>query len=159
MDARSELNHTLLGSRFANHRLTWLRSLYWTNLPVPATSFLGRERDLAEVVSLLEADDSRLVTLVGPSGTGKTRLALQAAAEVAERFPDGVWWVPLAPVRDPTLVFSTVAAALELREEPGRELADTLADRLEVALAEMAAAQYPHRRLPRSSRRPRLPVG
>jgi hypothetical protein len=70
-----------------------LRSLYRTNLPVPATAFLGRERELAEVVALLRRDGVRLVTLTGPGGTGKTRLALQAAAEVADYHPEGVWWV------------------------------------------------------------------
>jgi class 3 adenylate cyclase len=86
-----------------------LRSLYRTNLPVPATPFLGREDELAEVLSLLSSEDTRLLTLTGPGGTGKTRLALQAAAEVSEAFPDGVWWVPLAPLSDPALVLETAA--------------------------------------------------
>ena len=64
-----------------------LKSLYRTNLPVPATTFLGRERELAELVALLEREDVRLVTLTGPGGTGKTRLALQACAEVADAVP------------------------------------------------------------------------
>ena len=76
-----------------------LKSLYRTNLPIPATPFLGREHELAEVRGLLE--DVRLLTLTGPGGTGKTRLGLQAAAEAAERYPDGLFWVPLAPLRDP----------------------------------------------------------
>jgi predicted ATPase/class 3 adenylate cyclase len=107
-----------------------LRSLYRTNLPVPATVFLGRERELAEVASLLDRDQVRLLTLSGPGGTGKTRLALQAAADAADRLPDGVWWVPLAPLRDPALVLSAVGQALEVKEEPGRELAETIAARL-----------------------------
>jgi predicted ATPase len=107
-----------------------LRSLYRTNLPVPATVFLGRERERAELVSLLARGDVRLLTLTGPGGTGKTRLALQAAADVAEEFPDGIWWVPLAPLRDPDLVPSAVAQALEVKEQPGQKLAETLADRL-----------------------------
>jgi class 3 adenylate cyclase len=74
-----------------------LRSLYRTNMPVPSTPFLGREPELAEVVRLLGREDLRLLTVTGPAGTGKTRLALQAAAEAADDFPDGVWWVPLAP--------------------------------------------------------------
>jgi hypothetical protein len=76
-----------------------LKSLHQTNLPIPATPFLGREKELPEVVGLL--DQTRLLTLTGPGGTGKTRLALQTAALAAEDYPDGVWWVPLAPIRDP----------------------------------------------------------
>jgi predicted ATPase/class 3 adenylate cyclase len=102
-----------------------LKSLYRTNLPVPATAFLGRERELAEVLSLLARDDSRLLTLTGPGGTGKTRLALQAAAEASDSFPDGVFWVPLAPVRDPALVLET--AALVVGSANG--LAEHVADR------------------------------
>ena len=64
-----------------------LKSLYRTNLPIPATPFLGREHELAEVCGLLE--DARLLTLTGPGGTGKTRLGLQAAAEAADRYPTG----------------------------------------------------------------------
>jgi predicted ATPase/class 3 adenylate cyclase len=86
-----------------------LKSLYRTNLPVPATPFLGRESELADVLSLLARKDTRLLTLTGPGGTGKTRLALQAAAEASEAFPDGIWWVPLAPLRDPKLVLDTAA--------------------------------------------------
>ena len=67
-----------------------LNTLYRTNLPVPATPFLGRERELAEVTELLSRENVRLLTLTGPAGTGKTRLALQAAAEAAEAFPDGI---------------------------------------------------------------------
>ena len=105
-----------------------LKSLYRTNLPVPATPFLGRERELHEVVELVSAVDTRLVTLTGPGGVGKTRLALQAVAEAAEVYPDGVWWVPLASLRDPGLVLSSVALALGVPEQPGRGLEETLAD-------------------------------
>jgi predicted ATPase/class 3 adenylate cyclase len=89
-----------------------LRSLYRTNLPVPATPFLGREEELAEVVELLGADDARLLTLTGPGGTGKTRLALQAAGLASDAYPDGVFWIPLAPLRDPTLVLATAGQTL-----------------------------------------------
>ena len=68
-------------------RFLELRSLYQTNLPVPTTAFLGREQELAEIGGLVAHDSARLVTLTGPGGTGKTRLAIQAAAEVAESFP------------------------------------------------------------------------
>ncbi len=100
-----------------------LKSLYRTNLPVPATTFLGREQELDEVAALLRQDDLRLLTLTGPGGTGKTRLAVQAAAEAAESFPDGIWWVPLASLRDADLLISSVAQALGVEEQPGRELA------------------------------------
>ena len=87
-----------------------LKSLYRTNLPVPATPFLGRGNELAEVLDLLE--DARLLTLIGPGGTGKTRLGLQAAADASDRYADGVFWVPLAPLRDPELVLETAGQAL-----------------------------------------------
>ncbi len=103
-----------------------LKSLYATNLPVPATAFLGREQELSEVVSLLTADGTRLLTLTGPGGTGKTRLALQAAAEAADGFPDGVFWIPLASLRDPSLLETTVAQALEVSEQPGVAIVKTI---------------------------------
>jgi predicted ATPase/class 3 adenylate cyclase/Tfp pilus assembly protein PilF len=93
-----------------------IRSLHRTNLPVPATPFLGREEELATVVGMLDEPGVRLVSLVGPGGTGKTRLALQASAEASDAYPDGVFWAPLAPLRDPALVLPTVAAALSVRE-------------------------------------------
>src|SRR5919108_375996 len=103
-----------------------LKSLYRTNLPVPSTPFLGREAELADVVRLLRRDDVRLLTLTGPGGTGKTRLALQAAAEAADDFPDGLWWISLAPLRDASLLLPAVAHALEVTEQPDRPLAETL---------------------------------
>jgi predicted ATPase/Tfp pilus assembly protein PilF len=99
-----------------------LRTLHQTNFPVPATPFLGRERELAEVVGLLRA--SRLLTLTGPGGTGKTRLAAQAAAEVAERFPGGVWWVSLAALRDHALVLDSIAQVLGGKGDVGEHIAD-----------------------------------
>lgn len=89
-----------------------LKTLYQTNLPVPATPFLGRERELGEVGDTLGRPDVRLLTLTGAGGSGKTRLALQAAAEAADDYPQGVWWVPLAPVREPNDVVVTAARAL-----------------------------------------------
>jgi predicted ATPase len=89
-----------------------LKTLYRTNLPVPATPFLGRDHELAEVRELLARDDARLLTLTGAGGSGKTRLALHAAGEVAEAYPDGVWWVPLAPLTDPADVGATAARVL-----------------------------------------------
>jgi predicted ATPase/class 3 adenylate cyclase len=98
------------------------------NLPVQLTSFVGRERELAELTPLLLA--SRLLTLTGPGGTGKTRLALSLAADVLERFADGVWLVELAPLADPTLVPHSVAATLGVREQPGQPILETLLDAL-----------------------------
>jgi predicted ATPase len=84
-----------------------LKSVDLTNLPVQPTPFVGRERELAEVIALL--DLHRIVTLTGPGGSGKTRLALQAAAESVEQYGDGVWFVSLGAVRDPRLIESTIA--------------------------------------------------
>jgi len=100
-----------------------LRTLRRSNLPVPATAFLGREREVREIGAML-ADGVRLLTLTGPGGTGKTRLAIQAAADAADRFPDGVWWVPLAPVRDPGLVVPAIAQALELNGELSEQIGE-----------------------------------
>jgi predicted ATPase/class 3 adenylate cyclase len=99
-----------------------LKSLYRTNLPIPATPFLGREHELAQVRGLLA--DARLLTLTGPGGTGKTRLGLQAAAEAAEGYPDGVFWVPLAPLSDPTLVLDSAGQALGAKDGLAEHVAD-----------------------------------
>jgi predicted ATPase len=89
-----------------------LKTLYRTNLPIPATPFLGREHELADLRELLARDEARLLTLTGAGGSGKTRLALQAAGAAAEAYPDGVWWVPLAPLADPADVVPAAARAL-----------------------------------------------
>jgi predicted ATPase/class 3 adenylate cyclase len=98
------------------------------NLPVELTSFVGRDREKAEIGKLLFT--GHLVTLMGPGGAGKTRLALQVAAEAMEAFPDGVWLVELAALSDPALVPQTVASALSVREQPGRSMTNTLRDAL-----------------------------
>jgi predicted ATPase/class 3 adenylate cyclase len=101
-----------------------LKSLHRTNLPVPATPFLGRERELDEVHELVSRADVRLLTLTGPGGTGKTRLALQAAATASERYPGGVFWVPLAPLRDPELVLDTARQAVGARNGLAEHIGD-----------------------------------
>lgn len=95
------------------------------NLPMQLTSFIGREREMAEVKRLLGS--TRLLTLTGMGGTGKTRLSLQAAADLLENYPDGVWFVEFATIDDASLVAETVAAALNVRQETERPLATTLA--------------------------------
>lgn len=96
------------------------------NLPRQLTSFVGRGRDMIEVRRLFVT--TPLLTLTGAGGSGKTRLALQVAAEVLEEFSGGAWFVELAPISDPALVSQSVAAALNVREQPGRPLLQTLSD-------------------------------
>jgi class 3 adenylate cyclase len=99
-----------------------------TNLPVQLTTFVGREQELADIIGLVER--SRLVTLTGPGGTGKTRLAVEAAGRLAERFLDGVHFVDLSPITDPGLVANAIASTLRLREEGGRAVARIVSDHL-----------------------------
>jgi predicted ATPase/class 3 adenylate cyclase len=94
------------------------------NLPTQLTSFIGREAELMEANRLLQT--TRLLTLTGPGGTGKTRLSLQLGADVADEFEDGVWFVPLEPVRDPSLVASRIASELGLVETAGRSAIELL---------------------------------
>ena len=95
-----------------------------TNLPAQLTSFIGRKKEIAAVKQLIA--NNRLTTLIGPGGTGKTRLSLEVGADLLNTFPDGVWFVELAPITDPALVPQATATALGLREEPGRPLIETL---------------------------------
>jgi predicted ATPase/class 3 adenylate cyclase len=94
------------------------------NLPQQVNAFLGRERELAEVKAMLQ--QSRLVTLLGMGGLGKTRLSLQVAAEMMADYPDGAWFLDLAPINDPTLMVGEAAQVLDVREEPGRPLLQTV---------------------------------
>ncbi|HET9539222.1 MAG TPA: adenylate/guanylate cyclase domain-containing protein [Candidatus Limnocylindria bacterium] len=97
------------------------------NLPTQLTTFLGRQHELADATALL--DQARLLTLTGPGGTGKTRLSLQLAANVTERFHDGVFFVPLGTIDEPGLVLPTIAQALGMAD-PGGGVLDHLADQL-----------------------------
>jgi predicted ATPase len=103
-----------------------LRSLASTpnNLPSQMTSFVGREREMTELKELLSR--SRLVTVLGVGGLGKTRVSLQVAADMLDAYKDGVWFVELAPLSDPRLVPQAVASALNVGEEPGRPLMEAL---------------------------------
>ncbi len=94
------------------------------NLPQQLTSFIGRERECAEVAEMLTT--ARLLTLLGMGGLGKTRLSLQIGADVMDLYPDGVWFIDLQAIRDGSLVASETARVLSVREEPGRPLLQTL---------------------------------
>ena len=110
-----------------------LKSLDWRphNLPAQPTPLIGREIEVAALRDLLAAPGTRLVTLTGAGGSGKTRLALQVAAEAQDAFPDGVWWAPLAGISDPALVPQAIAAPLGVREAAGEPLLETLAHHLQ----------------------------
>lgn len=97
------------------------------SLPARPNSFIGRTRELDDVRERLRTGDAPCLTLTGPPGTGKTRLAVEAAAGLTEEFPDGVVFVELAPLRDPALVVTTIAGALGVREDPERPLAEIVA--------------------------------
>ncbi|HEX3266529.1 MAG TPA: tetratricopeptide repeat protein [Gaiellaceae bacterium] len=118
-----------------------LKSVDQTNLPVQPTPFVGRERELGEVLALL--DVHRIVTLTGPGGSGKTRLALQAAAESVDQYGDGVWFVSLAAVRDPQLIEPTIARVVggpdDLHEFLAGKRTLLVLDNLEQLLPDAAA--------------------
>ncbi len=101
------------------------------NLPTQPTSFIGREKEVAAVAQLLCREDVHLVTLTGPGGTGKTRLALQVAAELSDLFADGIYFVDLAPVSDPALIIAAIAQSLSIREVSGQPLVEHLKDALQ----------------------------
>ena len=98
-----------------------LKSLNNSNLPLPAEPLIGRKKELADVLRQLR-DGVRLVTVTGPGGSGKTRFALEVAAELVEHFRDGVWWVGLAPVRDARLVVPTIATVVGAKRALAPEL-------------------------------------
>jgi predicted ATPase/DNA-binding SARP family transcriptional activator len=118
--ALQSLNHSILNqdeALAAPRRVAPLRSLKATNLPAQSTPLIGRERELAEILALVRRDDVRLLTLIGAGGSGKTRLAVQAAAELVDDFTDGVFWVSLAAVEDPQLVVPAIATTVGAKEE------------------------------------------
>jgi class 3 adenylate cyclase len=109
-----------------------LRTLeaYRNNLPLQPTPLIGREKEVAEVCDLLGADETRLLTLTGPGGIGKTRLALQAAADLLESFPDGTFFAPLATLSEAELFSSAVAETLGVKETGELPLDESLKDYL-----------------------------
>jgi predicted ATPase/DNA-binding CsgD family transcriptional regulator len=121
-------------------RARWIKSP--GNLPRQLTSFIGRERELQDLKGLLE--HSRLLTLTGPGGSGKTRLGLQLAAEVTGGFTDGVYFVALAPVGNPDLLLSTIAQGIGLRDVGDRPLLDRLRSHLENAQVLILLDNFEH---------------
>ena len=99
------------------------------NLRPATTSFIGRESEVAEMQAAVKAH--RLVTLTGVGGVGKTRLALEVAARLADEFPDGVWFFELAAVTDPAAVPDAVAAVLGITQQPGKSVSESVAAALE----------------------------
>lgn len=93
-----------------------------THLPLQVTPLIGREPEVAELVTLVQGDGVRLLTLTRPGGVGKTRLALRVAAELVDQFPDGVFFVPLAAIADPELVVPSIGQALSVSEAAGQSL-------------------------------------
>jgi predicted ATPase len=108
-----------------------LKSLSNTNLPTPASSMVGRRNDLAALREVLRSGRSRIVTLTGPGGTGKTRLSIEAAWELLREFSNGVFFVELAPIRDWKLVVSEIAQVLGVHERGSRALEEALTAHLE----------------------------
>jgi predicted ATPase len=96
------------------------------HLPVPLTSLIGRAREVETLHKLLNREEVRLLTLTGPGGIGKTRLGLQVVTEMEEQFANGVYFVNLAPVRDPEVVLATIAQTLTLKETGAQPLSDLL---------------------------------
>ena len=94
--------------------------VYRNNLPVQITSFIGREHEIAEIKQKLKIH--HLITLIGPGGTGKTRLSLQIAADLLDQFPHGVWFIELAPLTDPDLIPQTILSAIGINEQAGTPL-------------------------------------
>src|SRR5947209_51423 len=101
------------------------------NLPQQSTGFVGRRREMAEVRHLLSAPSTRLLTLAGAGGCGKTRLALRVASNTLNAYKDGVWFIDLAPLSEPSAVPQAVASALQVKEQPNRTLTQVLQEYLQ----------------------------
>ncbi len=114
------------------------------NLPLQPTSLIGREVEVAQVCDLLRRADVRLVTLTGPGGVGKTRLALQSAVELLDDFADGVWFVNLAPITEPAFVVNIITQTLGVRESSSQTLLDTLKTFLRVKQALLLVDNFEH---------------
>jgi Cdc6-like AAA superfamily ATPase len=97
-------------------------------LPVQLTSLIGREQEIETLCQLLHRPDIRLVTITGLDGVGKTSLALQVAHELSDAFHEGVFFISLAPIYDPTLIIPTIARLLDVTESPNRLMLDSLKD-------------------------------
>src|SRR5688572_14767082 len=95
-------------------------------LPTPLSSFVGRQRDIARVADAVRQPDVRLVTMLGPGGVGKTRLAIRVAGELKESYPNGVWFVALAPIRDPAMVAFAIAESLGIQETGARAIEEDI---------------------------------
>jgi predicted ATPase/DNA-binding SARP family transcriptional activator len=106
------------------------RPLPESNVPVPVSTLVGRDRELAEICGALRSDEVRLLTLTGPGGAGKTRLAIEAANALAEELPEGAFFVPLDTIWDPALLLPAIAQALTVRESGDRPLLESLTERL-----------------------------
>ena len=109
-----------------------MRSLNRSNLPTPVNRLVGRSADVARALARLSRPEVRLLTLFGPGGAGKTRVAIEVAAEAVRQYRDGVWIVPLAPLPDPGLMLAEIARVLEVDSLPGQSLEQAIA----AALAE-----------------------
>ncbi len=100
------------------------------SLPDQPTAFIGRLQTIEAIKERLDRHRVRLLTLTGAAGIGKTRLALQIAGELVENFTDGVFFVPLAPIADPSLILATIAQTLGIREVAGRPLVEDVREQL-----------------------------